>query len=123
MVIVLGSIICVLGGVGIGSFLLPLKYSRSWTWENSWVVAAFFMYVLFPPIALFWLVPDFREIYALTPGKDLDDLFLRPHPRNRFAYFHLWDPSDGLSLGYALMIGCIALVSLLVPLSWHMPTG
>jgi L-rhamnose-H+ transport protein len=117
MPILVGSIICILGGIGIGSFLLPLKYSRSWKWENSWLVGAFFMYVVFPLVALLWLVPHFREIYTLTPGKDLWMIYFFGLIQGTGSLVFTYGTSlMGLSLGYALMIGCIALVSLLVPL-------
>ena len=117
MHIVLGSIICVLGGVGVGSFLLPLRYSRNWQWENSWLIAAFFMYVVFPLATLSLLVPRFPEIYALTPGRDLWMIyFLGLIQGTGSLVFTYGTRLMGLSLGYALMIGCIALVGLLVPL-------
>ncbi len=115
--VLLGSIICVFGGIGVGSFLLPLKYSRTWKWENSWLVGAFFMYVVFPLAALFLLVPCCVEIYSLTPGKDLWMIYLFGLIQGTGSLVFTYGTSlMGLSLGYALMIGCIALVSLLLPL-------
>jgi len=117
MSIILGSLICVLGGIGVGAFLLPLKYSRSWKWENSWLLGAFFMYVVFPWISLHVLVPNFGEIYARTSAKDLGMIFLFGIIQGSGAYVFTYGITLlGLGLGYALMIGCIGLCSLLVPL-------
>jgi L-rhamnose-H+ transport protein len=115
--IILGSLICILGGVGVGSFLLPLKYSKSWRWENSWLVGAFFMYVLFPWLSLLVLVPNFGEIYARTSGKDLAMIYLFGLIQGSGSYIFTYGTTLlGIGLGYALMIGCIALFGLLVPL-------
>ncbi|MFN8008215.1 MAG: L-rhamnose/proton symporter RhaT [Terriglobia bacterium] len=117
MPIIIGSILCILAGVGVGAFLLPLKFSRHWKWENSWLVGAFFMYVLFPLITLKLVVPRFLEIYQETPFSDLLMIFLFGLIQGTGAFTFTYGTTVfGLALGYALMIGTISLVSLLVPL-------
>jgi len=117
MSIIGGSLLCVLGGVGIGSFLLPLKYSKTWKWENSWLVGAFLMYLVLPLITISSVVPQFREIYELTPAKDLWMIYLFGIIQGTGSLVFTYGTSlMGISLGYALMIGCIAFFSLLIPL-------
>jgi L-rhamnose-H+ transport protein len=66
---------------------------------------------------LFLLVPRFFEIYSLTPRKDLWMIYLFGLIQGTGSLVFTYGTSlMGISLGYALMIGCIALVSLLVPL-------
>ncbi|MBZ5565270.1 MAG: hypothetical protein LAP13_22975 [Acidobacteriia bacterium] len=117
MSIIIGSLICLLGGVGVGSFLFPLKFSRTWKWENSWLVGAFFMYVLFPAATLLLVIPQFGEIYARTPLKDLAMIYLFGLVQGTGSLIFTYGTTVmGLALGYSLMIGCIALFGLLVPL-------
>ncbi len=117
MHIILGSILCALAGVGVGSFLLPLKFSKTWKWENSWLVGAFFMYALLPLLGLWILVPDFAKIYSATPAKDIWMIYVFGLIQGTGAYVFTYGTTLlGLSLGYALMISCIALFGLLVPL-------
>jgi L-rhamnose-H+ transport protein len=117
MSIIGGSLLCVLGGIGIGSFLLPLKYSKTWRWENSWLVGAFFMYLALPLVTISSVVPRFREIYALTPARDLWMIYLFGIIQGTGSLIFTYGTSlMGISLGYALMIGCIAFFSLLIPL-------
>ena len=117
MTIILGSLCCVLGGIGVGSFLLPLKFSKKWRWENSWLVGTVFMYVVLPLAALFVLIPKFSEIYGQTPWKDLGMIYLFGLVQGTGALVFTYGITVmGLALGYALMIGCISLFSLLVPL-------
>jgi len=117
MSIIGGSLLCILGGLGIGSFLLPLKYSKTWKWENSWLVGAFFMYLVLPLVTISFVVPQFREIYALTPARDLWMIYLFGIIQGTGSLIFTYGTSlMGISLGYALMIGCIAFFSLLIPL-------
>lgn len=117
MQIFLGSLLCVVAGVCVGVFLLPLKFSRAWKWENSWLVGAFFMYVFFPVLSLYLVVPRFADIYAETPWRDIALIFLFGLVQGTGSYVFTYGTTLlGLALGYALMIGAISLVSLLVPL-------
>jgi L-rhamnose-H+ transport protein len=117
MSVIAGSILCILGGIGVGAFLLPLKFSKSWRWENSWLVGAFLMYVFLPWIALSILIPRYSEIYSQTPWKDLAMIYLFGLIQGTGALVFTYGTTlMGLALGYALMIGCISLFGLLVPL-------
>ncbi|OGO39188.1 MAG: hypothetical protein A2147_09315 [Chloroflexi bacterium RBG_16_57_8] len=117
MTIIIGSILCALAGVGVGSFLLPLKFSKSWRWENSWLVGAFFMYVVFPLVGLWLIVPEFSKIFAQTPSRDIWMIYIFGLVQGTGAYVFTYGTTlMGLALGYALMISCIALVSTMIPL-------
>jgi L-rhamnose-H+ transport protein len=115
--IIIGSLLCMFGGLGVGSFLLPLKFSKAWKWENSWLVGAFLMYVLLPAVTLFLVIPRFDEIYGRTPLKDLGMIYVFGLIQGTGSLIFTYGTTVmGLALGYALMIGCISLFGLLVPL-------
>jgi len=115
--IIIGSLVCMFGGLGVGSFLLPLKFSRTWRWENSWLVGAFFMYVLLPAATLLLVIPRFGEIYGQTPLRNLGMIYLFGLIQGTGSLIFTYGITVmGLALGYALMIGCISLFGLLVPL-------
>ena len=117
MSIIIGSLVCMLGGIGVGSFLLPLKFSKTWRWENSWLVGAFFMYVLFPAATLLLVIPRCGEIYGQTPLRDLAMIYAFGLIQGTGSLIFTYGTTVmGLALGYALMIGCISLFGLLVPL-------
>jgi len=117
MQIFMGSLLCVLAGACVGLFLLPLKFSQAWKWENSWLVGAFFMYVVFPILTLYLVVPRFVEIYTEIPLRDIAMIYLFGIIQGTGSYVFTYGTTLlGLALGYALMIGAISLVSLLVPL-------
>lgn len=117
MTVIIGSVLCILAGVGIGTFMLPLKFSKSWRWENTWSVGSVFAYVIWPLLALFIFVPQFGKIYALTPSRDIWMIYAFGLIQGSGAFLMMYVCTViGLALGYALCISCIALFSLLIPL-------
>jgi L-rhamnose-H+ transport protein len=115
--IIIGSVLCIFAGIGIGIFMLPLKYSRSWRWENTWSVGSIFAYVLMPLLALVISVPQCWKIYALTPSKDLRMIYIFGLIQGSGAFVQMYLCTVmGLALGFALTISCNALFSLLIPL-------
>ena len=47
-----------------GSFTLPMKFTRKWAWENTWLAWTIFALCIFPP-ALAWLtVPSLGQVYS-----------------------------------------------------------
>ncbi|MBI2843825.1 MAG: hypothetical protein HYX78_10535 [Armatimonadetes bacterium] len=117
MTIIIGSVLCIFAGVGIGTFMLPLKYSRSWKWENTWSVGSTFGYVLMPFVALLIFVPEFNKIYSQTPSKDIWMIYVFGLIQGSGAFVMInLCTIIGVALGYALCISCIALFSLLIPL-------
>src|SRR5215467_10220646 len=51
------------GGMN-GSFTLPMKFTRRWAWENTWLVYTIFALGLFPPLLTLATVPAIRAVYA-----------------------------------------------------------
>jgi L-rhamnose-H+ transport protein len=58
MAMILGS------GLLNGGFALPLKYSRSWKWENTWLVFSLVGILVVPWTLAFGLVPGLMHVYA-----------------------------------------------------------
>ena len=117
MEILIGSLLCAAGGLGIGIFLLPLKFSKTWKWENSWLAAALLMYVIFPVISIILLIPQAMEIYSRTPAHDLFMIYLFGLIQGTGALVFTYGATLlGLSLGYALITGTIAAIAILIPL-------
>jgi L-rhamnose-H+ transport protein len=114
---IFGAILCAIGGLGVGTFLLPLKFSRNWKWENSWIVGACFMYCLLPIIVLMLVSSDPWAIYREVGSKSIIILFVCGLIQGTGALVFTYGTTIlGLSLGYALMIGCISVFGLLIPL-------
>ncbi len=62
----LGFLLLFVAGAMNGSFTLPMKFTREWAWENTWLVWTIFALVIFPPLLTFLTVPALGEVYAQT---------------------------------------------------------
>lgn len=112
----LGVLLHAAGGLAAGSFYLPFKGVRRWSWETYWLVGGIFSWLLAPWIVAFLTVPDPVGILSKTPGQALI---------NSYAFGVLWGIGGltfglsmrylGMSLGYALALGACAAFGTLVP--------
>jgi L-rhamnose-H+ transport protein len=109
-----------LGGLAAGSFYVPYRRVRGWSWETYWLAGGMVSWIVMP-WAMAWLmtrslVPVLLGVPASTVG---------------WAYFFgvLWGVGSltfglavrylGLSLGYALVMGNCAVFGTLVPPIFH----
>jgi len=69
--ILLGVLYHFIGGFACGSFYLPFKKVRQWSWESYWIIGGFFSWALAPWLAAALTVPDYARIIADTPGTTL----------------------------------------------------
>lgn len=58
----LGILFHSIGGFSSGSFYMPFKKVKGWSWESYWIVGGFFSWFIVPPLAACLTVPDFVEI-------------------------------------------------------------
>jgi L-rhamnose-H+ transport protein len=114
--VLLGVFYHFLGGFASGSFYLPYRRVRKWSWESYWIVGGLFSWVIAPLISATLTVPGFREIIASTSGSTLF-----------WTYFMglLWGIGGltfglsmrylGLSLGMAVALGFCSTFGALIP--------
>lgn len=62
----LGILFHSIGGFSSGSFYMPFKKVKGWSWESYWIVGGFFSWLIVPPIAAYLTVPNFSEIITTT---------------------------------------------------------
>ena len=104
------------GGLAAGSFYLPFKKVRNWSWESYWLVGGVFSWIIAPLVTAGLSVPDLVGVLKEAP---LDSVF--------WSYFFglLWGVGGltfglsmrylGMSLGYALALGCCAAFGTIIP--------
>jgi L-rhamnose-H+ transport protein len=59
----LGLVILVVAGVMNASFSLPMKFTRRWAWENTWMVWTIFALIVLPPLVALTTVADLTGTY------------------------------------------------------------
>ena len=113
----LGLGIVIVSGALTASFPVPMKYSRTWKWENTWLVYATVALILIPITLAVWAVPHVFSLYGSMATRDL----LIP------ALFGLgWGIAQvtfglsiarvGMAMAFAIVIGLSALLGSVVPL-------
>ena len=112
----LGILLHAIGGFAAGSFYLPIRKIKGWSWESGWLVNGIFSWLIAPLIVAMLVVPDLRGLLAAVPRATLG-----------WTYFFgvLWGVGGltfglscrylGLSLGYAVALGFCAFFGTIVP--------
>lgn len=114
---VAGIFLLVVAGIMNGSFTLPMKFTRRWAWENTWLVWTIWALVIFPPALTLRTVPHLHDVYTSVPamvivtvaacgaGWGISQIF-----------FGLAVESVGIALAFSVILGIAAAVGALVPL-------
>ena len=116
IMVILGVIFHAIGGFAAGSFYLPLKRIKQWTWESGWIVNGFFSWILAPLVVALLTVPDLFGAIFSAPLATLGWTFL---------FGLLWGIGGltfglsvrylGMSLGYGVALGFCAAFGTLIP--------
>ena len=77
--LIIGLLLAILGGGLQGFFVLPLKYMKKWEWENGWLVFTIVNCIIFPLVAAYLFIPDFREVYKHENVTSVSYTHLRAH--------------------------------------------
>jgi L-rhamnose-H+ transport protein len=112
----LGIVFHFIGGFASGSFYLPFKKVKQWSWESYWLVGGLFSWLIVPPLAAALTVPAFASVIAATPSSVLALTYLMGV---------LWGIGGltyglgirylGMSLGNSVTLGYCAAFGALIP--------
>ena len=116
MGVILGVIFHFIGGFASGSFYMPYKKVRGWSWESYWIVGGLFSWLIVPPLAAYLTIPNFADIIRQTPSSVLGYTFL---------FGVLWGIGGltyglgvrylGVSLGSSIILGLCMVFGALIP--------
>jgi L-rhamnose-H+ transport protein len=110
--------LALISGASAGSCMLPMKLLQRWRWENLWFVFSFFALLLLPWTVAWILIPKPASVYRSIPLSQLAApvLFGAGWGIGQIL-FGLTVARLGLALGYAIVMGCVAVLGTLVPLA------
>lgn len=112
----LGVILHWLGGLASGSFYVPYRGVKRWSWETYWLVGGVFSWIIAPWVLGYFMTSDLMGVLREAPRSTLF-----------WAYFFgvLWGLGGltfglsmrylGLSLGMAVALGYCAVFGTLMP--------
>ena len=116
MQVILGIIFHFIGGFASGSFYMPYKKVRGWSWESYWIIGGLFSWLFVPPLAAWLTVPEFGEIIRSTSSSII---------RYTILFGVLWGIGGltyglgvrylGMSLGNSVVLGFCSAFGALVP--------
>ncbi len=66
MQVIIGLIYHTIGGFASGSFYMPFKKVKNWSWESYWIIGGLFSWLFVPPLAAYLTVPGFWDIITNT---------------------------------------------------------
>ncbi|SPE38940.1 RhaT l-rhamnose-proton symport 2 [Candidatus Sulfopaludibacter sp. SbA3] len=112
----LGVVFHWLGGLASGSFYVPFRAVKRWSWETYWLVGGFFSWIIVPWVLGLYMTNDLTAVLSATPGRTIF-----------WCYFWglLWGLGGltfgltmrylGMSLGMAMVLGYCAAFGTLMP--------
>jgi L-rhamnose-H+ transport protein len=113
---ILGVIFHFIGGFASGSFYMPYKKVKGWSWESFWIVGGLFSWLIVPPLAAYLTIPGFMDIISGASSQILGTTFLMGL---------LWGIGGltyglgvrylGVSLGSSIILGLCSFFGALVP--------
>ena len=112
----LGMAVIFISGALNGSFPLPMKYTREWKWENTWLIFAAAALLIIPWLLAASFVPHLKDVYGGVSSRAL----LAP-----LIFGFLWGIAQvtfglgisavGMALAFAVVAGLSCLSGSLVP--------
>ncbi|MEO5910619.1 MAG: L-rhamnose/proton symporter RhaT [Pelobium sp.] len=113
---IFGVIYHFLGGFASGSFYIPFKKVKGWSWESYWIVGGVFSWLIVPPLAAYLTIPGFVDIIKEASSSVLFYTFL---------FGVLWGIGGltyglgvrylGVALGSSIILGLCSIFGALVP--------
>ncbi|MBO0858200.1 MAG: hypothetical protein J2P21_07025 [Chloracidobacterium sp.] len=104
-------------GVCQGSFMLPMKWTKGWAWENGWLIFATTAYLICPWLFVLLTVPEAASAYAASSSGRIAAVIGMGLLWGLGALtFGLGVDTVGLSVGFAVIIGVASCSGALIPL-------
>jgi len=94
----LGVFLHAVGGLAAGSFYIPFKKVRKWSWETYWLVGGFFSWMIAPWVVSLLMCPKLWTVLTTAPRQSVGLSFL---------FGLLWGVGGltfGLSMRYVLRL-------------------
>jgi L-rhamnose-H+ transport protein len=116
MGVILGVLFHFIGGFASGSFYMPYKKVKGWSWESFWIVGGLFSWLIVPPLAAYLTIPGFMDIIKSSSGSVLGTTYVMGL---------LWGIGGltyglgvrylGVSLGSSIILGLCSVFGAIVP--------
>ena len=107
----------IVAGVTNASFTVPMKYTRKWAWENTWLAWTGFALVILPLAVTFVTIPNPSVVYRSAPlDTILEVCGFGAGWGVAQVFFGLAVDMVGITLAFSIVLGTSAAVGSLVPM-------
>jgi L-rhamnose-H+ transport protein len=107
----------IVAGVTNASFTVPMKYTRKWAWENTWLVWTGFALVILPIAVTFVTIPNPSLVYHSAPlDTILEVCGFGAGWGVAQVFFGLAVDMIGITLAFSIVLGTSAAAGSLVPM-------
>ena len=118
----MGYLLVVAAGVLQGSFMVPMKFTRRWAWENTWLGFASTAYLIWPWLFVWATLPHLSAVFAATSLRSLVVVELLGLGWGVGAVtFGLGVDKLGMGLGFTIILGLAASAGTLIPFGGAFP--
>jgi L-rhamnose-H+ transport protein len=113
----MGYVLVIAAGILQGAFILPMKSTRKWAWENTWFVYALTAFLIWPWLFLLLTIPHPLTVLTTTSMRSLVlvEVFGLGWGIGATT-FGLGVKRLGMALGYTIIIGLAATAGALIPM-------
>jgi L-rhamnose-H+ transport protein len=112
-----GFLLLVIAALMNASFSLPMKYTRRWAWENTWMVWTFFALVLLPAAVALFTLPDLAAVYRASGFTLLWHVVVFGAGWGLAqVFFGIAVDAIGIALTFSLVLGTSAAMGALIPM-------
>lgn len=114
----MGYLLVISAGLLQGAFVFPMKFTKNWVWENTWLVFATAGYLIWPWLFAFLTIPHLFGILAATSAHSLVlvELFGLGWGIGGIT-FGLGVTRLGMALAISVIIGVTATAGALIPMA------
>jgi L-rhamnose-H+ transport protein len=120
MLVLFGVLFHFIGGFASGSFYMPFKQVKGWSWESFWIIGGLFSWLIVPPLAAYLTIPGFVDIIKNTPNATL---------LLTYIFGVLWGIGGltyglgvrylGVSLGSSIILGLCMVFGAIIPAIYY----
>lgn len=114
--------IIVLSGILNATFPLPMKYIRSWKWENTWLAFCTLSLLVLPLGVAFWEVPGLASLYRAAPAVEFLPAVLGGLLWGAGQVsFGIAIPMVGMAMAFAIVVGMCSVLGSFFPMLIQRP--
>lgn len=112
-----GVLLLIAAGIMNANFTLPMKFTKKWAWENTWLAWTIFALLIFPPLMAYLTIPALGGVYTQAGiGAVLIVAGCGAGWGIAQVFFGLAVDAIGIALAFAIILGISAAVGSMITL-------